>query len=146
MLTPYDPMHSRDDGDSASRVSALARLASDALRLMLRPAAEAVAVAGQLERRTRAVAGEVAGSAALAVIDAVIASPYAQRAVDHGQRGGAGQLAGDALALQLARDRGRLRGGPPSPQRIRGDRARALTRDAESPSSRRPWGSTSSRS
>ena len=59
-----------------------ARLAWDAARIALWPFTEAVATAGRLERRARATAGDLAGRAALAVLDAVLASPYTERAVD----------------------------------------------------------------
>ena len=41
-----------------------------------------VTVAWRLERAARASAGDAAGRAALAVLDAVVASPYTERAVD----------------------------------------------------------------
>ena len=58
------------------------RQASDAVRMALWPATEASGAAERLERRTRAAAGDLAGRAALAVVDAVVASPYTERAVD----------------------------------------------------------------
>src|SRR5690348_8671739 len=78
------PPHSspRDDGDVASPVVTAARLAAGAVRLAVWPVTEGVAAAGRLERRTRAAAGDLAGRGALAVLDAVVASPYTERAVD----------------------------------------------------------------
>jgi hypothetical protein len=55
----------------------------DAVRLALPPATEVVATARRLPRRARAFAGALAGRAMLAVVDAVVASPYAERALDH---------------------------------------------------------------
>src|SRR5690349_11163993 len=72
----------RDDGDLASSAATAARLASSAVRIALWPVTEAVVTAQRLERRARAAAGDLAGRGALAVLDAVVASPYTERAVD----------------------------------------------------------------
>ena len=74
MSTPPHPPP-RDDGDLASQVAAVARLASGAVRMALWPVTGAVAVAERLERRARAAAGDLAGRAAVAVVDAVVGVP-----------------------------------------------------------------------
>ena len=78
---PHPPP--RDDGDLASQVAAAARLASGVVRMALWPVKEAVVAAERLERVARAVAGDLAGRVAVAVVDAVVASAYTERAVDH---------------------------------------------------------------
>lgn len=81
MSRPHSPP-SRDDGNLASVVGAAARLAGDVVRLALRPATEGLAAAERVERRARAAASELAGHAVLAAVNAVIASPYTEQAVD----------------------------------------------------------------
>lgn len=81
MYTPPPPPP-RDDRDFESPVGTAARLASDAVRLAFWPVSQSVTTAGRLERRARGAAGDIAGRAALAVVDAAIASPYTERAVD----------------------------------------------------------------
>src|SRR5262245_50474411 len=67
---------------SASPLDAATRLASYVARMALWPVTEPVVVTGRLERRARSAAGDLAGRAGLAVLDAVVASPYTKRAVD----------------------------------------------------------------
>ena len=50
--------------------------------MALWPVTEAAGAAERLERRTRAAAGDFAGRAGLAVVCAVVASPYTERALD----------------------------------------------------------------
>ena len=72
---PHRPIHPLATmATSASQVAAAARLASGAVRMALWPVTEAVVAAERLERVARAIAGDLAGRVALAVVDAVVAS------------------------------------------------------------------------
>ncbi|HET8949428.1 MAG TPA: hypothetical protein VFN44_02925, partial [Solirubrobacteraceae bacterium] len=83
---PVSPTWESSAGDGRDRTSspgAATRLASGAMRLALRPLTGALATAGRLERRARSGAGDLAGEAGLTIVDAVVGSPYTERAVDH---------------------------------------------------------------
>ena len=61
----------------------MTRLVSGVARMAFWPVTEAVVAAERLERSARAAAGDLAGRAAVAVVDAVVTSAYTEQAVDH---------------------------------------------------------------
>ena len=140
----------------AIAVAMAVRLASGAVRMALWPVTEAVAAAERLERRARAAGGDLAGRAALAVVDAMVASPYGA-----GRRPRAGEparrarrracderAAGRRHRARHGRPRGRRAGRRAAAARRRGrpPRARAHRRPGHREPLARPRGPRSRRS